>query len=100
MWDSVKLLLRGGSTSHALPPFSSGSDEQRRRHVDMGLGAVDPMRGGGGCGIPASYGSARMMGSLSRARHSAKASLPRACLCRGLMWLALGKESLCQVPEI
>jgi len=38
--------------------------------------------------------------SLPRAVPSAKASLPRAVLCRGLLWLALGKECLCRVPEI
>ena len=38
--------------------------------------------------------------SLQRAVPSAKASLPRAVLCRGLLCLALGKECLCRVPEI
>jgi len=27
-------------------------------------------------------------------------SLPRVCLCRGLMRLALGKDTLCRVSEI
>ena len=37
---------------------------------------------------------------LPRARPSVKASLPRAYLCRGLLGMALGKDSLCRVPEI
>ena len=37
---------------------------------------------------------------LPRAKPSAKACLPRAYLCRGLLGLALGKDPLCRVPEI
>ena len=37
---------------------------------------------------------------LPRAGPLAKASLPRAQICRGLLGLALGKDALCRVPEI
>jgi hypothetical protein len=50
---------------------------------------------------PSTWPSAKIFKKIKKlVQTQAEASLPRVCLCRGLLWLTLGKKCLCQVPEI